>query len=386
MSGHSKNSKNSTDSNVDVAPILFGTLKRSLGKDKRTTIKILLDSGASSTLISHDVVKKLRIKPETATDWTTAAGTFATSGKCNVIFQLPELSPSADIQYNMHVFKGKIPNYDMIIGRDLLKILGIDPCFSDETIKWPKLHAEIPMKRIDATVETAFYVQEPAGLNQEVDRMSHILDAKYSKADLHQVAQEATGLTEAQKVQLERLLLEYETTFDGTLGTWEGDPYKIQLREDVKPFHARPFSVPKAYERTLKLEIERLCKIGVLKRVNRSEWASPSFIIPKKDGTVRFINDFREVNKRIKRMPFPIPKIQDLLLKLEGFQFATSLDLIWATTIYASIQKVEKYVLLFSRGESTRCKPYQWVCATVRTSFRRKCPSLCGTLKAYALT
>jgi Reverse transcriptase (RNA-dependent DNA polymerase) len=61
--------------------------------------------------------------------------------------------------------------------------------------------------------------------------------------------------------------------------------------------------------------------------VNHSEWAAPTFIISKKDGTVRFISDFRQLNKRIKCKLFPIPKIQDLLLKLEGFQYATSLDL-----------------------------------------------------------
>jgi hypothetical protein len=81
------------------------------------------------------------------------------------------------------------------------------------------------------------------------------------------------------------------------------------------------------HEQTLKMEVERLCKEGVLKRTNRSEWAAPTFIIPKKDGTVRFISDFRELNKRIKRKPYPIPKIQDLLLKLEGFTYGTSLDL-----------------------------------------------------------
>ena len=42
---------------------------------------------------------------------------------------------------------------------------------------------------------------------------------------------------------------------------------------------------------------------------------------------MRFISDFRELNKRIKRKPFPIPKIQEMLLKLEGFQYGTSLDL-----------------------------------------------------------
>ena len=35
----------------------------------------------------------------------------------------------------------------------------------------------------------------------------------------------------------------------------------------------------------------------------------------------------REINKRIKRKPFPLPKINDLFQKLEGFHLATSLDL-----------------------------------------------------------
>ena len=75
------------------------------------------------------------------------------------------------------------------------------------------------------------------------------------------------------------------------------------------------------------MEVERLCKEQVLKKTNRSEWAAPNFAIPKSDGTIRFLTDFRELNKRIKRKLYPIPKIQDLLLKLEGFKWATSLDL-----------------------------------------------------------
>jgi hypothetical protein len=36
---------------------------------------------------------------------------------------------------------------------------------------------------------------------------------------------------------------------------------------------------------------------------------------------------FPQLNKRIVRKPYPIPWIQDMLLNLEGFQYATSLDL-----------------------------------------------------------
>ena len=61
--------------------------------------------------------------------------------------------------------------------------------------------------------------------------------------------------------------------------------------------------------------------------MNHSQWGAPNFVIPKKDETIRFITAFRELKKRIKRKPYPIPKIQDLLMKLEGFQWATSLDL-----------------------------------------------------------
>ena len=74
-------------------------------------------------------------------------------------------------------------------------------------------------------------------------------------------------------------------------------------------------------------ELNRLCELGVLEFQPASGWASPSFIIPKKDNTVRFISDFREVNKRLVRKPFPIPKISTVLQELEGFTFETALDL-----------------------------------------------------------
>jgi hypothetical protein len=105
------------------------------------------------------------------------------------------------------------------------------------------------------------------------------------------------------------------------------ESFTVELKRDATPYHARAFPVPKVNEQTLKMEVNRLVELGVLKKVNRSEWAAPTFIIPKKDGTVHFISDFRQLNLRIRHKPYPIPKIQDLLMKLEGFMYATLLDL-----------------------------------------------------------
>ena len=106
------------------------------------------------------------------------------------------------------------------------------------------------------------------------------------------------------------------------MGPWvigKQNQLTLNKKKDAKPFHAKPYPIPKSLETKVKLEIERLIKIGVLKKINHSQWGAPNFVMPKKDETIRFITDFRELNKRIKRKPYPIPKIQDLLLKLEGF-------------------------------------------------------------------
>ena len=118
----------------------------------------------------------------------------------------------------------------------------------------------------------------------------------------------------AQQKNLLSLLRKYETLFDGTLGTWKGVSYNIALKEGAMPYHGKPYAIPRAYKKQVRLDVQRLERIGVLRKVNRSAWGAPAFVIPKKDQTVRFITDFRELNKRILQKPYPIPQIQDLLL------------------------------------------------------------------------
>ena len=115
--------------------------------------------------------------------------------------------------------------------------------------------------------------------------------------------------------------------FDGSLGTWHGKPYDIKLKPDAEPYHGKPFPVPRIHELMFKQELDRIEYLKVIKKINRSQWGAPTILIPKKDSTVRYIYDFRELNKHILRQPYPIPKIQDLLLRLEGFRYGTTLDL-----------------------------------------------------------
>ena len=77
-----------------------------------------------------------------------------------------------------------------------------------------------------------------------------------------------------------------------------------------------------------KKEVEYLVLLGLLKKSNNSEWWVPSFAQSKpKSNEVSFLSDFRNINKLLKRKSYPMPNINEILLKLEGFQYATSIDL-----------------------------------------------------------
>ena len=296
-------------------------------------MNILFDSGCGATLVKEAFLKKLPQTSTSKTTWTTKAGAFTTSRKCKCKFTLPEFHEHREIEWNVYVDESKssLGTYDMIIGRDLMEAIGMDLLFSENLMKWD--NATVPMKdpswfkdfNQDPSLNELHSMHDP--VTTEVERIQGILDIKYAPADLDKIVQESEHLSESDRRLLRSLLDKYEDLFDGTLGTWKTAPVELELQPGAIPYHAKAYPVPHSQEKKLKAEIERMCSHGVLRKINRSEWGFPAFTIPKKDGTLRSIADLRELNKRIKRKPFPIPKIQDMLQKLEGFMYASSLDL-----------------------------------------------------------
>ena len=78
--GRQTTTRNSKKRKVDhLAPILFAKVNTSGGKPKLKTIKVLLDSGSSGTVIHEDFVKKLQVSNDETTKWSTAAGKLTTN-------------------------------------------------------------------------------------------------------------------------------------------------------------------------------------------------------------------------------------------------------------------------------------------------------------------
>jgi len=268
--------------------------------------------------------------------WRTSNGTFKTTKVGRFEMKFPMFSESKLVKLKPDIIsmprETSPPVYDMIIGIETMQDLGIILDFSNNQITLDG--ATIPMRPLrscmDQKVLNNLFKEfiEPSSTKEATERITRILDAKYEKADLPKVVQDnCAHLSQNQQRDLLKLLQDFEELFDGTLGDWQTEPVSLQLKPGAKPYHGKPFPIPRVHKDTLKKEVERLVEIGVLKRQPTSEWASPTFIIPKKNKQVRFISDFREVNKRIVRTPFPIPKISTVLQEMEGFTYATALDL-----------------------------------------------------------
>ena len=74
--------------------------------------------------------------------------------------------------------------------------------------------------------------------------MVRIFDINYSKADLDQVASNATHMKSEERTQLLRVINYFEDLFDGTLGDWDTYFVELELKTDSELFNSKYYTVP----------------------------------------------------------------------------------------------------------------------------------------------
>jgi hypothetical protein len=220
----------------------------------------------------------------------------------------------------------------MIIGRELMHSLGINLLFDSAQIIWDNASISMqPSQRLRADwvkklEQEILFAHDPS--TTDAEQIQEIIDAKYCPADLQQIVDEYTHLTQAERDELLKLLQKFEHLFNRTLGTWKTEPNDLEFKDsNVKLYYAKPYPVPFSQEKKLRAELEWMCQYGIVRKTNNSEWACLMLMIAKPNGLLCSLADLIDVNKVIKRKPFPLSKIQNMLQKLDGFWYATSLDL-----------------------------------------------------------
>ncbi len=160
--------------------------------------------------------------------------------------------------------------YDLIIGKQTLHDIGAVLDFKEKTITIDDVL--LPMRNIKnlqlkpsisrALKLNSSFAQEPTSTLNTTKRVVEILDAKYDKADLPSiVTNNCVHLSTSHCNLLLVLLLKFEELFDGMLGDWKLPPVSFELKEGAKPYHGRPYPIPKIHKATLMKETNRLISI-----------------------------------------------------------------------------------------------------------------------------
>ena len=71
-----------------------------------------------------------------------------------------------------------------------------------------------------------------------------------------------------------------------------------------------------------------------------------AFLIPKKDGRVCWISDFRKLNKLLKRARYFLPSILSIMQKRAGFLFITKLDVSMGFYTFEISEQAQKYCVI----------------------------------------
>lgn len=125
-----------------------------------------------------------------------------------------------------------------------------------------------------------------------------------------------------------RLREKFPTVLTDKLGRYKLGTFNLALKDNVNPVFAKPRVLPYAMITKVDAEIDRLVKADIIFPVKSSDWATPVVPILKSDGEIRLCGDYKmSLNKYLKTDRHPIPRIADLLSKINEGKCFSRIDL-----------------------------------------------------------
>ena len=128
--------------------------------------------------------------------------------------------------------------------------------------------------------------------------------------------------------------------------------HEINLRPDFVPKHSpKVYPFDERQKEALREFLNENIESGRI-RPSKSEFQSPVFFVKKKDGGLRLVQDYRELNKGCIRDRYPLPLISELMNQLKGAKYFTALDIRWGYN-NIRIREGDEWKAAFKTGQGS---------------------------------
>ena len=94
----------------------------------------------------------------------------------------------------------------------------------------------------------------------------------------------------------------------------------------AEPNYTKQYRLPHSQKAEAETYIQDMKKHGIIEQAN-SPWSSPFILVKKKDGTNRFVIDYRKLNDKTVKDRMPIPNVEELIDNLSQASIFSLLDL-----------------------------------------------------------
>jgi len=246
---------------------------------KKLKVKALVDSGCTHTEIDKQLVKEKKIQTKPINFSFEVFNTDRTKNR-----EVTRVAP-LEIEINSHKeqLEAAVTDLDgtnMFLGHDWLVKHNLEVNWKNSTIKFTRCSEQCTMKHEDIRFKTRrtktmdTTEQDNGEIGKEPD--------KTNPEDLPDYIQLFTHLFNKKK--FEKLLERHE---------WD---HKINLMEEApKELNAKAYTMTLKEEEAFNQWLNKQLKAGLIVK-SKSRYMAPCFYIPKKDGSLWLVQDYKKLN------------------------------------------------------------------------------------------
>lgn len=277
--------------------------------------KLLIDTGSEASLISHNLVKKLKVSEEKIIKIPKINLVGANSRK------LCEITKSININVNI---EGIEINLQTLIAPNIETeiIIGCDELEKHKSI--------INYEERKLKMDENWISFDLIALNENNRKNMNVYKKEINKnnitRDVEKLEEFDINCPEERKKKIKLLIEEYKNLFTKENRIAKNYVHKIEVNNDIKNFKAKTYPIPYKYKDQVRDNIKELIKTGIIER-STSQYVNPIVVVVKKNGELRLCLDARNINKFSKPQYEAPMSVEAILGRITRTSVFSKLDL-----------------------------------------------------------
>ena len=202
----------------------------------------------------------------------------------------------------------------VILGADWMTFSGFCPDFQGSLWSWKSCSTHwYPLRRNPNIAPINM------GLEPLIDEFTA------TEEDIRLKVEQIEILSKEQKAELLDVLLRYRWCFSSRPGVLQAQMKLILKNPDSLPIALKPYHLSRFKELQIDQHVENMREQGIIYK-SWSEYASPTFIVPKRGGLTRMVIAYCKLNDALANDNFPTPNLTDLVSRALKPLFKSAFD------------------------------------------------------------